>query len=108
MTKDEMEQIDQDFKWLMSSPKGRRLVFALLGQAGVFRTTAARGLLPDPAMDMAYAEGQKDLGYRVMSRIQTLCPERYSQMMKEHENARKQQSERRTGAADHADEPDYD
>ena len=100
MTKDEMEQIDQDFKWLMSSSKGRRLVFALLGQAGVFRTTAARGLLPDPAMDMAYAEGQKDLGYRVMSKIQALCPERYSQMMKEHENARRQQSERRTVDAD--------
>lgn len=80
----EQEQLDSDFKWLMRYEAGRRLAYALLDRAGLFRTTAACGVLSNPAMDMAFAEGRKDIGYRVMKLIDTSCPEKYSLMMKEH------------------------
>ena len=81
-------QLDLDFKWLMASERGRRLAYHLLDKAGVFRASIGRGLIPDIALDMAYAEGQKSLGLAVMKRIEVLCPERFSQMMKEQHNGK--------------------
>lgn len=82
------EQFDLDFKWLMSSERGRRIVFHLLDKAGVFRASIGRGFIPDIALDMAYAEGQKAIGLAVMKRIEVLCPERFSQMMKEQKHGK--------------------
>lgn len=81
-------QFDLDFKWLMASERGRRLVFHLLEKSGVFRASIGRGMVPDIALDMAYAEGQKSLGLAVMKKIEVICFERFSQMMKEQQNGR--------------------
>ena len=81
-------QLDLDFKWLMASERGRRLVFHLLEKSGVFRASIGRGMVPDIALDMAYAEGQKSIGLAVMKKIEVNCFERYSQMMKEQHNGK--------------------
>ena len=98
----ELTQSEADFKWLMSLERGRRIVCDLLVEAGVFRASIGRGLIKDPAIDMAYAEGQKSVGFRLMKQIEDLCPERYAQMMKEQNDGRsklartaRQQSPRR-------------
>lgn len=82
------DQRDDDFKWLMQSQRGRRLMYWLLGASGVFRSTyaqpaSAAGFM---AIAMAHAEGRKDIGYMLMGQINRICPDLYTKMMKENRN----------------------
>ena len=72
-----------DLKWLMSSKRGRRIVWRLLDRAGVFRLSFNTN-----SMQMAFAEGNRNEGLRVLAQIHTLCPELYPVMVKEqaHDN----------------------
>lgn len=77
-----------DFKKLMGSPSGRRIVYWLLATSGVMQTTflEVKGRESYMALAMAHAEGKKDMGYRLMARISELCPEKYMLMMKENKD----------------------
>lgn len=67
-----------DFKWLMGSKRGRRIVWRLLDQAGVFRSSF------DPnAARMAFAEGNRNAGLAIIGQVLTHCPELYPTMVKE-------------------------
>ena len=68
----------EDLKWLMGSKRGRRIVWRLLDQAGVFRLSFNTN-----AMQMAFAEGNKNYGLRTLAQIQALCPDLYPLMVKE-------------------------
>ena len=72
-----------DFKWLMGSKRGRRIVWGLLEDAGVFRLS-----FDTNAMKMAFAEGNKNYGLRILAMIHTLCPELYPTMTKENQHDR--------------------
>lgn len=74
---------DDDFKWLMSSKRGRRIVWRLLEQAGVFRISFSQN-----SMQMAFNEGGRNYGNRVLAQIHALCPELYPAMLKEATNGR--------------------
>lgn len=84
--KDQLEQRERnrrdveegDIKWLMGSKRGRRIVWRLLEQAGVFRASFNTN-----AMQMAFAEGNKNNGLRLLAQIHTLCPELYPTMVRE-------------------------
>lgn len=82
------DQFVGDFKWLMRDVKGRRLVYWLLSRSGVFRTTFDESPLRAQYMSiaMAHAEGRKDMGYRLMGKIGSICPDQYTKMMKENAN----------------------
>lgn len=67
-----------DMKWLMSNKRGRRFVWRLLDQAGVWRLSFNTN-----ALTMAFAEGQRNAGLRLLAQITAECPERYSEMLKE-------------------------
>jgi len=69
---------EADVKWLMSQRRGRRMVWRLLHQAGVFRSSFSTN-----AMQMAFAEGMRDRGVRLLDLIHEACPEQYHVMMKE-------------------------
>jgi hypothetical protein len=77
------ENEEADLKWLMGSKRGRRIVWRLLDQAGVFRLTFNTN-----AMTMAFAEGNRNFGNRTLSMIHSLCPELYPVMVKEQNNER--------------------
>lgn len=77
------ETEDSDFKWLMGSKRGRRIVWRLLDQTGVFRLSFNTN-----AMQMAFNEGNRNFGNRTLALIQTHCPELYPVMLKEHTNGR--------------------
>lgn len=67
-----------DFKWLMADPRGRRIVWRQLAAAGVFQSSF------DPtAMTMAFNEGRRSEGLRLLAQIHELCPDLYPIMMKE-------------------------
>lgn len=69
---------ESDFKWLMGNKRGRRIVWRQLDRAGVFRLSFNTN-----AMAMAFAEGSRNEGLRVLNQIHTLCPELYTTMVKE-------------------------
>jgi len=72
---------EADLKWLMCSERGRRIVWRLLDRAGVFRLSFNTN-----AMQMAFAEGNKNEGLRTLSLIHAHCPELYLVMVKEQNN----------------------
>ena len=75
------ENEEVDLKWLMSNKRGRRIIWRLLDQAGVFRLSFNTN-----AMTMAFAEGNRNFGNRTLSLIHTHCSELYPQMVKENSN----------------------
>ena len=74
---------ESDIKWLMSSKRGRRFVWRLLEQAGVFRSSFNTN-----AMTMSFSEGNRNYGLQLLNLIHTLCPELYPTMIKEQKNVR--------------------
>jgi hypothetical protein len=83
--RDRLAQVNEaeDFKWLMGSKRGRRILWRFLDRAGVFRLSFNTN-----AMQMAFAEGNRNEGLRILSQIHTLCPELYPTMTKENANER--------------------
>ena len=77
------ENEEADIKWLMSSKRGRRVVWRLLEQAGVFRLSFNTN-----AMAMSFSEGNRNYGLQILNLIHTLCPELYPTMIKEQKNVR--------------------
>jgi hypothetical protein len=77
------ESEEADLKWLMGSKRGRRIVWRFLDRAGVFRLSFNTN-----AMQMAFAEGNRNEGLRMLAQIHALCPELYPVMVREatHDN----------------------
>jgi hypothetical protein len=75
------ETEELDLKWLMSSKRGRRIVWRLLEQSGVFRLSFNTN-----AMQMAFNEGNRNFGNRTLAQIHVFCPEFYSALVKENHN----------------------
>ena len=82
------EAEEGDVQWLMSSKRGRRVIWRLLDRAGVFRLSFNTN-----AMSMAFSEGNRNEGLRTLMLIHTLCPELYPTMVKEANNARNRNSD---------------
>lgn len=75
-----IETEEADIKWLMGSRRGRRIIWRILERAGVFRLSFNTN-----AMQMAFAEGNKNEGIRTLALIHTQCPELYPTMVKEQQ-----------------------
>lgn len=72
----------EDIQWLMAQKRGRRIVWRLLGEAGVFRST-----FNSNAMQMAFAEGHRNFGNQTLSLITTHCADQFLVMLKEHRDS---------------------
>lgn len=79
----EQEIAAEDWKWLMSSKQGRRTVWRILQQAGVFRLSYAAS-----SHDTAFNEGQRNVGLFMLAPINAHCPEMYLLMIKESHGTR--------------------
>lgn len=78
----------EDLKYLMGQPQGRRFVWRLLERAGVFRNSFSLN-----GLEMAFKEGNRNLGTFLLTEIHEHCPGRYVEMMKEQ----KREHEHRSG-----------
>lgn len=67
-----------DLKWLMSNKRGRRFMARLLERAGVWRLSFNTN-----ALTMAFNEGTRNEGLRLLAQITAHCPDRYTEMLKE-------------------------
>lgn len=74
----EAQREAEDLKWLMSSRRGRRIVWRLLERAGVYRSSFNTN-----AMQMAFAEGARNAGLRLLAQVSAAAPETYMDMLKE-------------------------
>src|SRR3990167_6287746 len=68
----------EDTKWLMSTKRGRRMLWRVLDRAGVFRLSFNTN-----ALAMAFAGGCKNEGLRTLDMIQQASPDLYPTMLKE-------------------------
>ncbi len=68
----------EDVKWLMGSKRGRRILWRGLERAGVYRLSFNTN-----SMTMAFAEGARNEGLRMLALIHSACPDLYPAMMKE-------------------------
>lgn len=69
-----------DVRWLMESERGRRIVWRLLSNAGVFRSSWSQN-----ALVMAYCEGFRNYGLGTLLSINSACPEAYAAMVQENQ-----------------------
>jgi hypothetical protein len=79
-TREKLESENElaDLKWFMSSKRGRRMAWRQIERAGVFRLSFNTN-----SMTMAFNDGAKNEGLRVLAQIHTACPELYVTMLKE-------------------------
>lgn len=69
---------ESDFKWLVSTKRGRRIVWRVLEQTGVFRLSFNTN-----SMQMAFNEGNRNFGNKILAMINSVSPEAFTLMMKE-------------------------
>jgi hypothetical protein len=72
-----------DFKWLMSDKRGRRIVHGLLEKTGVYRSSFTGN------SETFFREGARNVGLMLMAHIHENCPEKYTLMVQEQKNDRK-------------------
>lgn len=66
-----------DLKWLMSDKRGRRVVWRLLGETGLFRSSFTGN------SETFYREGRRAVGLMLLDWVQQVSPDGYLLMMKE-------------------------
>ncbi len=79
-TRDKLTDLSEteDVKWLMGSKRGRRFLWRVLERAGVYRLSFNTN-----SMTMAFAEGARNEGLRLLETIHSACPDLYTTMLKE-------------------------
>lgn len=75
----DQETEEADLRWLMGSRRGRRVMWRFLDRAGVFRLS-----FDTNALRMAFAEGNRNEGLRILGLIHANCPELYPTMVREN------------------------
>lgn len=70
-----------DLRFLMGTKQGRRLMWRILAQAGVYRTS----FIAPNAMQVSYLEGQRSVGLAWLGEIMEHCPETFTDMTMEHQ-----------------------
>lgn len=82
-TKLALQNEQDDFKWLMSSKRGRRIVWRLLERTGVYRSSFTGN------SETFFREGQRNVGLMLMAQINEFSPDQYALMLKESQDGRK-------------------
>lgn len=83
----------EDWRALLALPAGRRVLWGLLEECGVFRTSW------HPSALIHFNEGKRDVGLQILSHITAANDEALLQMMRENkqETTHDDRHERRTG-----------
>lgn len=66
------EAADKDLRFVMGDARGRRFVWSLLEDAGVFRS-----VFSTTALTMAHAEGGRNQGLKLLNRLLRVTPAEY-------------------------------
>ncbi len=77
MSKDSLTQEDQDFKWLMSDKRGRRIVASIM-KAGMVDEAVFNGNSRD-----IFLTGRRSLAMEIMNRAKDYDFDNYIQLLRE-------------------------
>lgn len=77
------EKEQNDLRWVMSNKQGRRFIYRLLSEAGVYRLS----FNTNNAV-MAFNEGGRNIGLNLLNNVMGSCPERYTEMLAEQKEAK--------------------
>lgn len=80
-TKLAMQTEADDWKWLMSNKRGRRIVCRLLESCGVYRLSFNHS-----GSITAFNEGARNIGLMMLAQIHATCPDQYAVMLKEQQD----------------------
>jgi len=72
------EQEAKDWQFLLGDGRGRRIVWGLLEKAGVFRVSFS-----SDALQMAFNEGNRNLGLVIQAKMLEHAPRAYLEMLEE-------------------------
>ena len=75
--KDRAKREQSDLRWVLSDPRGRRFLWKLLGDAGIFRTSFTGN------SETFFREGARNLGLQVFTAIHESAPGLYLEMAQE-------------------------
>lgn len=78
--KKKINQDIADIKWQMSTPQGRRVMWRLLSDAGIFSAS----FVPRDASQTAFNEGRRSYGTKLLVVIMQHCNKQYLQMVDEN------------------------
>jgi hypothetical protein len=68
-----------DLQKVLKSPEGRRVIYKILSECGVFKASFSLN-----SMSTAFNEGKRDIGIMLLKDLDEAEPNAYSQMLKEH------------------------
>lgn len=74
---------DADLVWLMELPQGRRVMWRLLGIAGLYRNP----MLGDGDALTNFRCGKQAVGQELVANVHRLCPGYYFEMVKEQQHS---------------------
>lgn len=83
------EKEKSDLCWVMGNKQGRRFIHRQLSDAGVWLSS----FNVDNAV-MAFNEGRRNVGLKLLSEIMEACPEKYNLMLTEQKEAREKDEHR--------------
>lgn len=75
-----------DYRWIMSDERGRRVLWQLLGDTGIFRTSFTGN------SETFFKEGERNVGLKVFTKIHQADPEKYLAMAREAANLEAQEA----------------
>jgi hypothetical protein len=73
-----LERRDEELRAVLSQPVGRAVLWAVLEQCGIYRSSFS----PE-ALNMAFQEGGRNVGLELITRIQSVDPNAYTLMTRE-------------------------
>ena len=92
---------------IMSVANGRAWVLEILEQCHAFASSFTGN-----ALQTAFAEGERNVGLRLLNDIMACCPDRYVEMMRERQSrdltAERRRSQNGDGGVERSDDPDFD
>jgi len=74
------KQRDEDLRFVMSSESGRRFLWELLGDTGLYRTTFTGN------SETFLNEGKRQIGLMLLAQITSVAPKEYMAMIEEQQH----------------------
>lgn len=84
----QVEQAANDLRAVMGTPEGRRFMWGLLGECGLYRSSY------HPSALIHFNEGQRSIGLSLLGRITADCPDQYLTMQGEAIEAQRKLADR--------------
>lgn len=78
-SKSAAETFKEDIEWLMSNPRGRRIVWKYLERCHVFETSFTTNL-----SQTNFNEGERNIGLQILNDIMSHAEDKYIKMMNEN------------------------